>query len=98
MTWRNTMPRYLIERRIPGAGAFSQDDLHGISQKSNGVLSDLTHAGHSVQWVQSYVTDDAIHCVYVAASPEEVLEHARCGGFPADRIMEVRAVIDPITG
>jgi hypothetical protein len=92
------MPKYLIERRIPGAGKFSPETLHEISAKSNGVLSDLTGAGKQVQWVQSYVTDDAIHCIYLASGPEVVLEHARCGGFPADRISEIREVIDPTTG
>ncbi|MGN6698946.1 MAG: DUF4242 domain-containing protein [Thermomicrobiales bacterium] len=92
------MPRYLIERRIPGAGQFTAEQLHAISAQSNGVLGDLTSAGKRVQWVQSFVTDDAIHCVYLASDPEVVLEHARCGGFPADRISEVRQVIDPTTG
>ncbi|HEU5329979.1 MAG: DUF4242 domain-containing protein [Thermomicrobiales bacterium] len=92
------MPRYLIERRIPGAGQFTAEQLHAISAQSNGVLGDLTSARKRVQWVQSFVTDDAIHCVYLASDPEVVLEHARCGGFPADRISEVRQVIDPTTG
>ena len=92
------MPKYLIERRIPEAGAFSPTDLHDISAKSNGVLHDMQRGGTAVQWVQSYVTDHTIHCVYVAPNPEAVREHARCGGFPADRIMEVRTVIDPTTG
>lgn len=92
------MPKYLIERRIPGAGQFSPEVLHEISAKSNGVLSDLTSGGKRVQWLQSYVTDDAIHCVYLASDPEVLLEHARCGGFPADRISEIRQVIDPTTG
>lgn len=92
------MPRYLIERHIPGAGQFTAEQLHAISAQSNGVLGDLTSARKRVQWVQSFVTDDAIHCVYLASDPEVVLEHARCGGFPADRISEVRQVIDPTTG
>lgn len=91
------MPKFLIERRIPGAGALSPADLQGISEKSNGVLADMRGDGKNVQWVHSYVTDDAIHCVYVASGPAEVLEHARCGGFPADNIMEVRAMIEPVT-
>jgi hypothetical protein len=92
------MPRYLIERRIPGAGQFTAEQLHAISAQSNGVLGDLTSAGKRVQWVQSFVTDDAIHCVYLASDPDIILEHARCGGFPADRISEVHQVIDPTTG
>ena len=92
------MPKYLIERRIPGAGAFNEQQLHDISEKSNGVLRDMTRSGQNVQWVHSYVTDNAIHCVYVAANPELVLEHARCGGFPADAILEVRAMIEPTSG
>ena len=92
------MPKYLIERRIPEAGKMDAATLRAISQKSNGVLADLRGSGKSVQWVHSYVTDDAIHCVYLASDPDVVLEHARCGGFPADSIMEVRAVIEPTTG
>jgi len=92
------MPKYLIERRIPGAGQFSPETLHEISAKSNGVLSDLTGAGKQVQWVQSYVTDDAIHCIYLASGPEVVLEHARCGGFPAESVTLVSAMIDPSSG
>jgi hypothetical protein len=91
------MPKYLIERRLPGAGKLSPEELRGIAQKSNGVLRDLTRDGKEVQWLHSYVTDDTIHCVYVASDPEAVLEHARCGGFPADTIMRVRTVIDPTT-
>ncbi|HUG13817.1 MAG TPA: DUF4242 domain-containing protein [Thermomicrobiales bacterium] len=92
------MPRYLIERRLPDAGKLDHETLRAISQKSNGVLADMRGAGKNIQWVQSYVTDDAIHCVYIAESSDDLLEHARCGGFPADSVMEVRAVIDPITG
>lgn len=92
------MPKYLIERRIPEAGKMDAATLKAISQKSNGVLADLNGSGKQVQWVESYVTDNAIHCVYLAPNPDVVLEHARCGGFPADNIMEVRAVIDPTTG
>jgi hypothetical protein len=91
------MPKYLIERRLPGSGKLSPEELRGIAQKSNGVLRDLTQEGKDVQWLPSYVTDDTIHCVYVASDPEAVLEHARCGGFPADTIMRVRTVIDPTT-
>lgn len=92
------MPKYLIERRIPEAGKFTPNDLHDIAAKSNGVLNDMQRGGTAVQWIESYVTDDAIHCVYVAPNAEAVREHARCGGFPADQVMEVRAIIDPTTG
>jgi hypothetical protein len=89
------MPKYVIERAIPGAGTLSPDELCGISQKSNGVLS--TMAGRA-QWVQSYVTDDKIYCVYIADDPKTVREHAAAGGFPADVVTEVHTMIDPTTG
>ncbi|MBM2810109.1 MAG: uncharacterized protein HW416_868 [Chloroflexi bacterium] len=92
------MPRYLIERNIPNAGTMGQEWLKTISQKSNSVLRDLHGDGKQVQWEHSYVTDNAIYCVYLASDPEVVLEHARCGGFPADRIMQVQDIIDPISG
>jgi hypothetical protein len=88
------MPKYVIEREIPNAGTLSTQELQGISQKSCGVLRSL---GPEIQWVQSYVTDDKIYCVYIAPNEEMVREHARQGGFPANRISEVRAVIDPTT-
>jgi hypothetical protein len=88
------MPRYVIEREIPGAGALSTEQLIGISQKSCSVLNQL---GPTIQWVQSYVTGDKIYCVYVAPNEEMVREHARRGGFPANRISEVKAMIDPVT-
>ena len=88
------MPKYLIERNIPGAGTFSTDQLVAISQKSCGVLN---HLGPQIQWVQSYVTGDKITCVYIAPNEEIVREHARLGGFPADSVQEVRAIIDPTT-
>ena len=88
------MPKYVIEREIPGAGKLSPAELQGISQKSCGVLQKL---GPQIQWVQSYVTDDKVYCVYIAPNPEIVREHARQGGFPANRISEVKAVIDPTT-
>lgn len=91
------MPRFLIERRIPGAGKLSQDELRGIAGKSNGVLSTMQQDGKNVQWVESYVTDDAIHCVYLAPDEEAVREHAREGGFPADNVMQVRNIINPST-
>jgi hypothetical protein len=89
------MPRFVIEREIPGAGKLSAKELQGISQKSCSVLRQL---GPQVQWVQSYVTDDKIYCVYVAPDEDILQEHARCGGFPADRISMVSAVIDPSSG
>jgi len=92
------MPKYVIERNIPGAGNMSADELCAVSQKSNSVLKGLTGEGKSVQWVESYVSDDAIHCVYVASDADVVREHAQRGGFPADRIFAVQGVIDPTTG
>ena len=86
------MPKYVIEREIPGAGALSAAELQGISQKSCGVL---TNMGPQIQWVQSYVTGDKIYCVYIAPSADMVREHARQGGFPANRIEEVTAIMDP---
>lgn len=88
------MPKFVIEREIPGAGKLSPKDLKGISQKSCSVLGKL---GPQIQWVHSYVTDDKIYCVYVAPNEELVREHARQGGFPANRISAVRAVIEPTT-
>lgn len=88
------MQRYLIERHIPGAGELTAEQLQGIAQKSNEVLSTM---GGRVLWVQSYVTDDAITCVYLADSPEAVREHAAAGGFPVDEIREIGRVIDPLT-
>jgi len=88
------MPKFVIERDLPGAGKLSPDQLQGISAKSCGVLNQL---GPEVQWVQSYVTDDKIYCVYIAPNAELVREHARRGGFPANRISEVKTTIDPTT-
>ena len=88
------MPKYVIERELPGAGRLSPQELRAISQKSVGVLKDL---GPGIQWVQSYVVDDKVYCVYNAASADLVREHARCGGFPANSVSQVRAVIDPTT-
>jgi len=88
------MPKYLIEREIPDAGKLSAEDLQGISQKSCSVLSEL---GPQIQWVQSYVTDDKVYCVYVAPDEATVREHATRGGFPANRISKVSTVIDPTT-
>ena len=89
------MPRYLIERELPGAGNLSTEELSGITKKSNEVLAAM--AGRA-QWVQSYVTNDAITCVYIADSPEAVREHAAAGGFPVTAIRQVETVIDPLTG
>jgi hypothetical protein len=88
------MPKYLIEREIPNAGALSPAELKAISQKSCGVLQAL---GPSIQWVQSYVTEDKITCVYIAPNAEIIREHAKRGGFPADRVLEVGTIIDPTT-
>lgn len=88
------MPKYVIEREIPGAGNLSADELHSISQKSCGVLQNM---GPQIQWVQSFVTGDKIYCVYIAPNEAMVLEHAKQGGFPANRVSEVKAVIDPTT-
>jgi Protein of unknown function (DUF4242) len=88
------MPKYVIEREIPEAGKLSAEQLQAISQKSCGVLEGL---GPKIQWVQSYVTDDKIYCVYLAPNEEMVREHAKQGGFPANRVSEVRQVIDPTT-
>ena len=88
------MPKYVIEREIPGAGKLSASELKAISQKSCGVLSKL---GPSIQWVESFVTADKIYCIYVAPNEEMVREHAQQGGFPANRVSEVKTVIDPVT-
>jgi hypothetical protein len=88
------MPKYVIERELPGAGKLSADELRVISGKSVGVLRDL---GPEIQWVHSYVVDDKIYCIYNAPGPQLIEEHARCGGFPANRISEVKAIIDPVT-
>jgi hypothetical protein len=88
------MPKYVIERTLPGAGKLSATDLQNISAKSNAVVRDL---GPDVQWVHSYVTADKIYCVYNAKNPEIVFEHARCGGFPVDSVNAVAKIIDPTT-
>jgi hypothetical protein len=88
------MPKYVIERDIPGAGKLPPDQLQAISQKSCGVLQNL---GSQIQWVHSYVTDDKIYCVYIAPNEEMVREHAKQGGFPANRVSEVKTIIDPTT-
>ena len=88
------MPKYVIERQIPGVGQLSADQLKGISQTSCGVLSSM---GPQIQWQQSYVTGDKIYCVYIAPNEEMVREHARQGGFPANSVSEVVTIIDPTT-
>jgi len=88
------MPKYVIERDIPGAGNLSPEDLQGISQKSCTVLQNL---GPQIQWVQSYVTDDKVYCVYIAPSEDMIRAHAQQGGFPANKISEIKTVIDPTT-
>jgi predicted Rdx family selenoprotein len=88
------VPKFLIERNIPGAGSLTPEQLLGISQKSCSVLRNL---GPQIQWVQSYVTDDKIVCVYIAPDAELIREHARQGGFPADAVLQVRTIIDPTT-
>lgn len=88
------MPKYIIEREIPGAGNLSAEELQGISQKSCSVLNQM---GPQIQWVQSYVTGDKVYCVYIAPNEEMIKEHAQQGGFPANRISEVKTLIDPTT-
>lgn len=88
------MPKYLIKREIPGAGSMSPQELQGASQTSCAVLQDL---GPQIQWVQSYVTADTIHCVYIAPSEDLIRRHAEQAGFPADSVMEIKAIIDPTT-
>lgn len=88
------MPKYFIERIIPDAGNLTPDELQAISQKSCGVLDQI---GTSIQWVQSYVTEDRIYCTYIAPNKEMIREHAHKGGFPADHISEIKTRIDPTT-
>lgn len=88
------MPKFMIEREIPGAGQISAEDLKAISQKSREVLNEL---GPDIQWVESFVTDNKIYCVYVAPNEEMVVEHAQKGGFPANSVSVVRRMIDPTT-
>jgi len=88
------MPKYVIERELPGAGALSPAQLQGISQKSCSVLRSL---GPEIQWLHSYVTGDTIYCVYIAPNEQMVREHATRGGFPANRISEIKTIIDPST-
>lgn len=89
------MPKYVIERDLPGAGQLSADELHAISGKSNAVLAGMSGRA---QWQQSYVTEDKLYCVYIAESADAVREHAEAGGFPCNRVTAVATVIDPTTG
>ena len=88
------MPKYLIERNIPGAGKLTGEELKAISQTSCGVLSNL---GPQIQWVHSYVTGDKIYCIYIAPNEDMVREHAKQGGFPANVVTEISTIIDPTT-
>lgn len=89
------MPKYLIEREVPNAGALTDAELQALSRKSSDVLQAL---GPDIQWVQSYVTDGKLYCIYIAVDAEIIREHALCAGFPANYIAEIRAGIDPVTG
>jgi len=88
------MPKYVIERELPGAGKLSPAELHAISQKSCNVLRSL---GPQIQWLHSYVTDDKVYCLYIAPDEATIREHASQGGFPANRVSQIRTVIDPTT-
>jgi Protein of unknown function (DUF4242) len=88
------MPKFVIEREIPGAGSLSPQELQAISQKSCGVLQEM---GPKIQWVESFVTDNKVYCVYIAPDEQSIREHAEKGGFPANRISEVKSLIDPTT-
>lgn len=88
------MPKYVIERDLPGAGALSAEELKGISQKSCSVLEEM---GPKIQWIHSYVTDDKIYCIYIAPNEKMVRDHAVQGGFPANRVSAIRTIIDPTT-
>ena len=88
------MPKYVIERHIPGCGSWNAEQLRGVARQSNEVLNAM---GPRIQWVHSYVTDDTIYCVYIAPDEDMVRRHAELGGFPANKISKVSAVIDPVT-
>jgi hypothetical protein len=88
------MPKYVIEREIPGAGNLSPQELQGISQTSCGVLQKM---GPSIQWIHSYVTGDKVYCVYIAPNEEMIRQHAQQGGFPANSVSEIKSIIDPTT-
>lgn len=88
------MPKYIIEREIPGAGNLSAAELQGISQKSCNILKNM---GPQIQWVESFVTDDKVYCTYIAPNEKEILKHAEEGGFPANKVAQIKTVIDPTT-
>jgi hypothetical protein len=88
------MPKYIIEREVPGAGKLTETQLKGIAEKSVEVLRDM---GTKIQWLESFVTDDKIYCVYIADNPATIQEHAKCGGFPSNRISKVHTIISPTT-
>ena len=88
------MPKFIIERDIPGAGQLTPNELQGISQKSCGILRQM---GPQIQWLHSYVTGDKVYCIYIADSEQAIREHAEQGGFPANRIEEIKTIIDPTT-
>ena len=88
------MPKYVIERHLPGCGAFTAEDLRGVAQKSNEVLNAM---GPRIQWVHSYVTGDKLYCVYLAEDAEIIREHARLGGFPCNNVSAIECVIDPVS-
>lgn len=92
------MPRYLIERQLEGAGRLTPEERHAISAKSNSVLDAMHAEGRHIQWDHSYVTENAINCVYVASDPAVIREHARRGSFPCTNISEIADIIDPVTG
>ena len=89
------MPKYVIEREIPGAGNLSREELKAISQKSCGVINQM---GPQIQWVQSYVTNDKVYCIYNAPNEDMIREHAAPGGFPANSVSKIASIIDPVTG
>ncbi|HAI80915.1 MAG TPA: DUF4242 domain-containing protein [Chryseobacterium sp.] len=89
------MPKYVIEREIPGAGNLSREELKAISQKSCGVINQM---GPQIQWVQSYVTNDKVYCIYNAPNEDMIREHAAQGGFPANSVSKIASIIDPVTG
>ena len=89
------MPKYIIKRDIPGAGNLTAAELQGVAQKSCGILHDM---GPRIQWLHSYVTGDKVYCIYIADDKQSIREHAEQGGFPANRIEEIKTVIDPTTG
>jgi hypothetical protein len=88
------MPKFIIERNIPGAGTFTSEELHAISAKSCGILKEM---GPAIQWLESYVTDDKVYCIYIAPNEEAIKEHASRGEFPVNKISQIKTMIDPTT-